>query len=77
MELYATAYTIKQDMYIDDITGAIITCAEAEGWKVDASIYYKEMTSYFEFSKFSPAGRDFSFSAEMKCANINSLIEHL
>lgn len=35
------------------------------------------MTSYFEFSKFSPAGRDFSFSAEMKCANINSLIEHL
>ena len=77
MELSTTADTIKQDMYIDDITGAIITCAEAEGWKVDASIYYKEMTSYFEFSKFSPAGRDFSFSAEMKCANINSLIEHL
>ena len=35
------------------------------------------MTSYFEFSKFSPAGRDFSFSAEMKCSNINSLVEHL
>ena len=77
MELSTTADTIKKDMYIDDITGAIITCAEAEGWKVDASIYYKEMTSYFEFSKFSPAGSDFSFSAEMKCANINSFIEHL
>lgn len=64
-------------MYIDDITGAVVTCVEAEGWKVDASIYYKEQKSYFEFSKFSPAGRDFSFSAEMKCANINSLIEHL
>ena len=64
-------------MYIDDITGTIITCAEAEGWKVDASIYYKDMTSHFEFSKFSPAGRDFSFGAEMKGAKLNSLIEHL
>lgn len=64
-------------MYIDDITGAVVACVEAEGWKVDASIYYKEQKSYFEFNKFSPAGRDFSFSAEMKCANINSLIEHI
>lgn len=64
-------------MYIDDLTDAIVTCAEAEGWKVDAGIYYKEQKTEFEFSKFIPAGRDFSFTAEMKCANINSLIEEI
>lgn len=64
-------------MYIDDLTGAVVKCAEDEGWKVDAGIYYKEQKAEFEFCKFSPAGRDFSFRAEMKCANINSLIEHI
>ena len=64
-------------MYIDDLTDAIVACAEANGWKVNAGIYYKELISEFEFQKYSPAGRDFSFSAEMKCANINSLIENM
>ena len=77
MDLSATADITNKIMYIDDITGAVISCGESEGWKVEASIYYKEQKSYFEFSKFSPAGRDFSFSVEMKCANINSLIEHI
>lgn len=64
-------------MYIDDLTDAIVACAESKGWKVNAGIYYKEQKSEFEFQKYSPAGRDFSFSAEMKCANINSLIENI
>lgn len=64
-------------MYIDDLTDAVVACAEANGWKVEAGIIYKEQKSEFEFQKYSPAGRDFSFSAEMRCANINSLIENI
>ena len=64
-------------MYIDDLTDAVVACAEAKGWKVEAGIIYKEQKSEFEFARFSPAGRDFSFSATMKCANINSLIEDI
>ncbi|MDE5726768.1 MAG: hypothetical protein K2H94_01410 [Duncaniella sp.] len=64
-------------MYIDDLTDAVVACAEAKGWHVEAGIIYKEQKSEFEFGKYSPAGRDFSFSATMKCANINSLIEDI
>lgn len=77
MDLSATADTTITDMYIDDLTDAIVACAEAEDWKVDAGIIYKEQKTEFEFGKFSPAGRDFSFTAVMKCANINSLIEDI
>lgn len=63
-------------MYIDDLTDAVAACAEANDWTVQAAINYKEQKTEFEFGKFSPAGRDFSFSVEMKCANINSLIEN-
>lgn len=64
-------------MYIDDLTDAVVECAKSKGWKVEAGIIYKKQTAEFEFGKFTPAGRDFSFSAEMKCANINSLIENI
>lgn len=64
-------------MYIDDLTDAIVAVAEAEGWKVEAGINYKEQNTLFVFGKFSPGGRDFSFEVEMKCANINSLIENV
>lgn len=64
-------------MYIDDLTDAVVACAEAKGWHVEAGIYYKEQKCDFEFSKFSPAGRDFSFSAEMKCADLDSLITEI
>lgn len=64
-------------MYIDDLTDAVVACAEAKGWHVEAGIIYKEQKSEFEFGKYSPAGRDFSFSATMECANINSLIEDI
>lgn len=76
--LSATAdITHLNNMYIDDLTDAVVECAEANGWKVEAGIIYKEQKSEFEFGKYSPAGRDFSFSAEMRCANINSLIENI
>ena len=62
---------------MEDLTDAVVACAEAKGWHVEAGIIYKEQKSEFEFGKCSPAGRDFSFSATMKCANINSLIEDI
>lgn len=77
MELSATADPNTDIMYIDDLTDAIVKCAEAKGWTVNAGIYYKEQKSEFEFGKYSPAGRDFSFTVSMKCANINSLIEEI
>lgn len=64
-------------MYIDDLTDAVVACAEAEGWNAEARINYMEQKTEFEFGKFSPGGRDFSFDVEMKCANINSLIENI
>lgn len=77
MALSATADTTHINMYIDDLTDAVVECAKANGWKVEAGIIYKKQTAEFEFGKFTPAGRDFSFSAEMKCANINSLINNI
>lgn len=78
MALSATADTTHlNNMYIDDLTDAVVECAKSKGWKVEAGIIYKKQTAEFEFGKFTPAGRDFSFSAEMKCANINSLIENI
>lgn len=64
-------------MYIDDLTNAVVACAETADWSVEARINYKEQKTEFEFSKFSPGGRDYSFEVEMQCANINSLIENI
>ena len=64
-------------MYIDVLTNAVVACAKTEGWSAGARINYKEKKTEFEFGKFSPGGRDFSFEVEMKCANINSLIENI
>lgn len=64
-------------MYIDDLSDAVVACAEANGWHVEAGINYKKQTTEFEFGKYSPAGQDFSFSVEMRCANINSLIKEI
>ncbi len=78
MALTATADTTHHDnMYIDDLTDAVVACAEAKGWRVEAGIIYKEQKSEFEFFKFSPARRDFSFNVTMKFADINTLIKEI
>lgn len=64
-------------MYIDDLTDAIAHCAEAQGWNVDGKTYYREQSTEFEFSKFSPAGRDFSFSVTLKNADFSAFINEL
>lgn len=64
-------------MYIDDLTDAVVACAEAEGWSVEAGITYKEQKADFEFSKYSPAGQDFSFSAVLSDGDFSTLIKEI
>ncbi|MDE6718028.1 MAG: hypothetical protein K2J70_07540, partial [Muribaculaceae bacterium] len=40
-------------------------------------INYKEQNTEFEFSKYSPAGQDFSFSATLSDADITTLIDDI
>ena len=35
-------------MYIDDLTDAVVACAEAKGWHVEAGIIYKDIDNYYE-----------------------------
>lgn len=77
MDLSATADIIPFQMYIDDLTDAVVACAEAEGWSVEAGITYKEQKADFEFSKYSPAGQDFSFSAVLSDGDFSTLIKEI
>lgn len=54
----------------------IIAIAEANGWSVSTD----EMRSGnidFEFSKYTPAGQDFNFSAELTDDDAKTLIENI
>lgn len=50
----------------------IVRCAKDKGWNVNTE-RHNGMT-IFEFSRFTPAGQDFSFPAEMKGNQLDSLI---
>lgn len=50
----------------------IVRCAEDKGWNV--STERNNGMTIFEFSQFTPAGQDFSFSAEMQGNHFDSLI---
>ena len=58
-------------------TKAVVDCAEAQGWHVDVQQEKKCRNILFEFSKFTPAGQDFSFSATMKGNSLDSLISDM
>lgn len=53
----------------------IIQCGEVNGWEVRVKRQGKCVI--FEFSKFTPAGQDFGFSALMKGNCINSLADDI
>ena len=53
---------------------SVVQCGEAQGWYVSANVERKKNIVIFEFSKFTPAGQDFSFTSTMKGNNIDSLI---
>lgn len=54
----------------------IVEISEENGWKVDVESNDGDNFSY-EFSKYSPAGQDFSFEAEMKNNNVYALLNDI
>ncbi len=57
-----------------DIVDAVTQCAEADKWYVSVNVDRKKNIVIFEFSKFTPAGQDFSFTATMKGNCFGSLV---
>lgn len=53
---------------------AVIRCAEINGWNVHTEKVPKTGRTIFEFSRFTPAGQDFSFSATMVDDDLYSLV---
>lgn len=53
---------------------AVIRCAEINGWNVHTEEVPKARLTIFEFSRFTPAGRDFSFSVAMVEDDLYSLV---
>lgn len=55
----------------------IIRCAETDGWSVDTEINHERQKTEFTFSKYTPAGQDFSFPVTMQDDDLDSLIGNL
>lgn len=49
-----------------DRIDTVVRCGETNGWNVSADAGQKNGIVIFEFSKFTPAGQNFSFTATMK-----------
>ena len=62
--------SMNKHLIIDKITG----CAESNGWNVSINTKQEKGIVVFEFSKYTPAGQDFSFSATMKDNSLDSLV---
>lgn len=52
----------------------IVRCAEDKGWKVDVDFKQGKGLTLFEFSQYTPAGQDFSFTATMENNQLDNLI---
>ncbi|RGN40868.1 hypothetical protein DXB64_03505 [Bacteroides uniformis] len=59
---------------MNNVMDLIIRCAEADGWSVDTEINHERQETEFTFSKYTPAGQDFSFPVTMQDDDLNSLI---
>lgn len=57
-----------------DRIDTVVRCGETNGWNVSADAGQKNGIVIFEFSKFTPAGQDFSFTATMKGKDLDNLI---
>lgn len=60
-----------------NIINTVIDCAENCGWHVYVYEYSTKDEVMFEFSKFTPAGQDFSFSATMQDSSLYNLIREV
>ena len=56
-----------------NIIDKITDCAECNGSSVSTDTEQEKDIVVFEFSKYTPAGQDFSFSATMKDNSLDSL----
>lgn len=56
--------------------GRIVEIAEENGWKVDVESNDGD-NFFYEFSKYSPAGQDFSFEAEIEDNNVYALLNNI
>ncbi|QUT29582.1 hypothetical protein INE92_01589 [Bacteroides xylanisolvens] len=57
----------------NNIIDKITECAESNGWAVSFNTEQEKNITIFEFSKYTPAGQDFSFSATMKDNSLDTL----
>lgn len=60
-----------------DIINTVIGCTENSGWHVYVYDHPTKDEVMFEFSKFTPAGQDFSFSATMQDGNLYSVVREV
>lgn len=58
----------------NNIIEKITECAESNGWSVSMDAEQEKNIVVFEFSKYTPAGQDFSFSATIKDNSLDSLV---
>ena len=62
---------------IEKIIEKVKRKAEKDGWSVTYEHEEDTLTTNFSFAKFTPAGQDFSFSADMIGANFSQLITNI
>ncbi len=55
----------------------VTLCAELNGWNVHTEKVTKTRHIIFEFSRFTPAGQNFSFQVAMNGGNLKSLIQEM
>ena len=55
----------------------IIRCAETDDWSVDTETNHGRQETEFTFSKYTPAGQDFSFPVTMQGEDLDSLIGNI
>lgn len=62
---------------IEKIIDKVTRIAEKENWNVQCEVDEETLTTDFEFSKYTPAGQDFSFRIDMIGANLKQLITNI
>lgn len=60
-----------------NIIDKITECAESNGWNVSIDTEQEKGITVFEFSKYTPAGQDFSFSVTMKDNALDSIVANI
>ena len=62
---------------MNNVMDLIIRCAETDGWSVDTETNHAQQKTEFTFSKYTPAGQDFSLQVTMQDDDLDSLIGNI